>query len=170
MYHLVIIAGLSFAYVAFFLYVPMFFQKKPALSARVSLFSVLWIVLASVAVDIVSFQIPDEQIANRVMHIFGGGVISFLVFFLAVKDAKLKLGRSQFFILGFLLVATLGVFNEIIEFFLQQYAHVVFSDTVTDTWLDLTSNTIGALLGGAVLTPFIPRPRKRTARATAPRS
>ena len=86
-----------------------------------------------------------------------GGVVAFVMFFLVVRDTRTALTRLQFFILGFLIVTALGVANELLEFFLQQTTGIIFNDDIFDTWLDLFSNTNGALLAGGLLTMLIPR-------------
>jgi glycopeptide antibiotics resistance protein len=92
---------------------------------------------------------------------FGGGFLSLLICFLATRNSKTSLSKFQFFIISSLIVSTMGVANEIIEFLLQNYTNLdfTFAQTINDTWLDLISNTIGALLGAILLTPFV-RSRK----------
>jgi hypothetical protein len=102
----------------------------------------------------VSFRVTDWELGNRLLHIFGGGFLSFLICFFAVKDSELSISSFQFFSFSFLLVITLGVGNEILEFFLQNYAHFSFAQNVNDTWLDLISNAFGAIIAMACLTPF----------------
>ena len=155
MYLLIITIGLCLAYVFFYFLFPLFFRNTTvALSAK-SLYSILYIVIFIFLAYEISLRVADYELSNRFLHIFGGGFVSFLICFLAVKDSKLSLGRFQFFIFGVLLAIALGVANEILEFFLQRYFNMDFAKTATDTWLDLISNTVGALIAAACLTPFI---------------
>jgi len=119
--------------------------------------SLFIIFLISFLVYIIAFRIPNEQLSNRFLHAFGGGFLAFLICFLIVKNTNLQLTKFQFFIFSFLLVTAMGVTNEILEFFLQNYAGFIFSASVNDTWLDLISNAVGALIAGAVLVPFVNR-------------
>lgn len=59
-----------------------------------------------------------------------------------------------------LIGTALGVANELFEFLLQSTTHLVFSPTVTDTWLDLLSNTIGIGVAVSIFSAFIKTPRK----------
>ena len=52
--------------------------------------------------------------------------------------------RLQFLTLYFL-VSGLGVGNELLEFFLDQFSAIPFTSSRTDTWFDLTANTCGAV-------------------------
>jgi hypothetical protein len=102
------------------------------------------------------FRIQNyPEFSNRVLHAYGGGFMAFLVCFLVVRDSKLSLTKFQFFIFSFLIVAALGVANEILEFFLQNYAGMIFSSHINDTWYDLMSNTIGSLIATVCFVPCI---------------
>jgi len=91
--------------------------------------------------------IQDKFWANRVLHAVGGGFNIVLIASLALKDFKIKLPLPQIIIIVFMLATTLGVFNEIIEFFLQQALGWKFATIIEDTWLDLVSNLVGTILG-----------------------
>lgn len=131
----------------------LFIEKFPTFPSKafVSMFVIFVSSLCSYM--IVSF-IPHAQVANWVLHGLGGGFLAFLVCFLVVRDIVLPISRFQFFIVAMLLVGTLGITNEILEFLLQNYAGMTFALSVNDTWYDLISNTMGALVAAFVLVPF----------------
>jgi hypothetical protein len=134
---------------------PILFAQKiqPSLN-RKSLLPILYIFAFSTLLYIVNFLIPDPEFANRILHVFGGGFLGFSVCFLATRDSGIHVSKFQFFILGILIVLALGVVNELLEFVLQIYGVVISSTSVTDTWLDLFSNTIGIILASICLIPF----------------
>jgi hypothetical protein len=155
LYLLSVTIGLSVAYLFLYFLFPLFFNSKlPQLTNR-SFLSIFYIGALSFISYFISFQVSDPWLSNRLLHTLGGGLLSFVTCFLAIKDSKLSIGKFQFFLLSFLIVIALGVGNEIIEFFLQNYFHFTFAQTVNDTWLDLINNIVGALIGAILLTPFI---------------
>ena len=155
MYLLLLTLGMGGVYVGLFSLFPYFFKNThPALNRR-SLYSILYIFLFSLLVYTVSFSLTDQNLGNRIMHTFGGGFLAFFTCFLAVRDSQLRIGKFQFFLFSFLIVISLGVANEIMEFILQNHFNFIFSQTINDTWWDLTSNLIGALIASAILIPFI---------------
>jgi hypothetical protein len=135
-------------------------STPPPITASHSLISLLYIAAISVTVYIVSYQTPNQQLGNRLIHALGGGFLTYIVAFLAVKDSRLPVNKVRFFIFTFMLVTTLGVFNEIAEFFLQNYFNFQAAPNINDTWLDLISNTVGILLAAAIFTPFLGKSRK----------
>jgi len=151
----VITFGLCLAY--FFLehLFSLFFEKHVAHLGRRSISSVAMIIIVSVLGYYVSSIIPDVELGNRVLHAFGGGFMTMLVCFLVVKDTRINITKFQFFVFSVLVVTAFGVGNEIFEFLLQNYTSLVFANSTADTWLDLISNTIGIIVGGACFTPFI---------------
>lgn len=78
-----------------------------------------------------------------------------MTMFLSLRDAKVNVSFWKSAILVFLLTTTFGVFNEILEFIGQKYTTIVFANSIEDTWLDLTSNTIGILIGIFISLLFI---------------
>ncbi len=54
------------------------------------------------------------ELSNRVLHVFGGGFLAFLICFLAALDSRVRIRRFQFFLFSFLIVIALGVANEIL--------------------------------------------------------
>lgn len=123
------------------------FAQKYKSFSRKSLFSIVILTILSIATYYISFNFfIDPVLGNRFLHAFGGGFILFLVVHAALQDAGIILKRSIVFIAGLMLVTLLGLFNEVLEAFLQQRVDFVFSPSLTDTLLDLVSNTVGFLL------------------------
>ena len=114
---------------------------------NVSFRSIAVLLFTCVAVAILLHFISDTFWNNRFQHALGGGFIAYLVCFLAATDSKVRMSRFQFAILGVLIVTSLGVANEILEFFLQNYLGLLMAASINDTWLDLISNTVGATVG-----------------------
>ena len=161
-YLLFLIASFCLAYFLLrFIFSSFFEQTSARLNARSVFFSLSGIVCSILIVYIVSYAIPNAEIGNRILHIFGGGFLSFLLCFLVVKDSGLRIGRFRFFVFSFFVTVTLGVANEIAEFFLQHYLAFDFARTITDTWLDLLSNVVGAVIAGVCFVPFITPARKK---------
>ncbi len=149
------VLGFCFVYGFLYLLFPLFFNNSLASLTKRSLFSIICIILIWVAVWHISGQILDLGWSNRFLHVFGGGFLSLLVCFLVVFDSKLAIGKFRFFVFSFLIVLSLGVANEILEYFLEEFTSLSFATTANDTWMDLISNTIGALIAAACLVPFV---------------
>lgn len=164
MYLLMIAGAMCIAYAALFALFPLFFRQPMTPPRLQSVLSVGAIAGASLLVIWVSHRIPDAEWGNRVLHTFGGGFVGVLACVLAARDSRVQITRLQFFVFATLIVLALGVGNELIEFTLQSTTRMVFADSVNDTWLDLTSNTVGAVIGQIVLLPFVrPAPRETKA-------
>lgn len=131
-------------------------SKPPALNKRWFV-SCLITFLLSLAVYIISSKISDQEIGNRIVHAFGGGFLAYLVCFFAAKDDRIKIDKLKFFIFSFMLVMTLGIGNEVVEYFLQNHFDFSAAPHVNDTWLDLMSNITGALIAAICFTPFLPK-------------
>ncbi|MDB5239366.1 MAG: hypothetical protein JWO00_701 [Candidatus Parcubacteria bacterium] len=157
MYLLTITASLVAAYFILYAFFPFFFGQKLERPGARSIISVLIIVILSFAGYAVVLHTRDLEMGNRILHGFGGGFVAFLVCFLAVRDSRISITKFQFAVLGSLIVTGLGVANEIVEYFLQNYGGMVFLRTTNDTWLDLMSNTVGIIIALAVLVPFVGR-------------
>lgn len=155
MYLIFIALGLCAVYFFLYFLFPIFFQTTITRPNKKSAYSLVYIFAFSLISYFIALQIGNEWIGNRIIHILGGGAASFFMCFRVIKDTDMKIGRFQFFVFSFLIVTALGVGNELVEFFLQHFFHIIFAPTITDTWLDLLSNTIGILLGAAVLVPFV---------------
>jgi hypothetical protein len=157
MYLLFITVSLCLVYFVFCFLYPYFF-RQPISPLKPRIFISLAIIIAvSVLVHLISFNITNQEISNRLLHGLGGGFLGYLICFLVVRDGKLNITKFQFFVFSFLLVTALGVGNEIIEFIIQNHLHLIFAPNINDTWLDLVSNTVGTLFGAVLFTPFIKR-------------
>jgi hypothetical protein len=152
-----LVVAFSISYFVLLFLFPYFFENR--LLGTVSLVAAarsLFIMFALVLVGyIVVFSISDPVLANRFQHGFCGGFLTFLLCFVAARDSSVNINRFQFFIFSVLVVTTLGVGNEILEYFLHNYTSLVMTTYINDTWLDLISNTVGVLLAGTILTPFL---------------
>lgn len=155
MYLLFITFGMSCAYFILFFIFSLFFKNAFTPLPRRSIFSIACIVLFSLLTYMVTFSVPDLELSNRILHTFGGGFLAFMVCFLVAKDGKLPIGKFQFFLFSFMMVITLGVVNETMELFLQYNFGLPFARNVSDTWFDLLSNTVGALLASVCFVPFV---------------
>jgi ABC-type Fe3+-siderophore transport system permease subunit len=155
LYAIVITVGLVAAYFGIAFLLSFFFTGKRPIFTRNSLVSVGIIGILSAAGYVVAFTISDPEVGNRILHGFGGGFMALLVCFFVIKDTRLQINKFQFFVISFLLVTSLGVANEILEFFLEQHLHLVFVPHIYDTWFDLMSNTVGVITGLLVCTPFV---------------
>jgi drug/metabolite transporter superfamily protein YnfA len=157
MYLLALVIGFALSYFAIAaLFSLLFSSKLPTFSGK-SARSVMLIAVLAIVIITLSLRIPDPQLSNRVLHAMGGGFMAVIVCFLAVRDMRLPINKFQFFAVSALIATSLGVVNELLEFFLQEYAGLMFSQTPLDTWLDLTSNAAGTALATAIFTPFIMR-------------
>jgi len=154
------VLGFCFVYGFLYLLFPLFFNNSLASLTKRSLLSITSIILIWIAVWHISGQIPDLDWSNRFLHVFGGGFLSSLICFLAILDSRLSITKFRFFVFSFLIVLSLGVANEILEYFLQEFTSLSFANTANDTWMDLISNTVGALIALVCLTPFI-RPAEK---------
>ncbi len=92
--------------------------------------------------------------ANFFQHAVGGGVVSGLACIAVVQGLELRLSRFSLLLVIVASVSTLGVMNELLEYFLQTVTPLTFSYDSTDTWRDFIANTSGALLAWAVGTFF----------------
>ncbi len=158
MYLIGITFGLVIAYFFLGFLFSQLFQSKFTKFNTNYIFSAVAIFWLSIAGYFLVELIPDPEMANRVLHAYGGGFLATLVCFLSIKDTNLKLNKLQFSVISILTVTTLGVGNEIVEYFLQNYAGFsFFSTTPNETWHDLISNLVGTLIGVLSLVWFVPR-------------
>lgn len=140
---------LSYCLAAFFEW------EKPSFSVRASCISIFSIFAVAFGVFVAMTLVEDRQLANRIEHAFGGGFLAFLVCYLVARDMGRPITRFQFLVLAFLTVTALGVANEIFEFFGQNYFGWIVAKHLNDTWYDLISNTVGALIAAALFVPLI---------------
>ncbi len=160
MYLIALGLGLCVSYAGLVSVLPWLLEGRPLRLPRVAARSLIVIVFAAFAAFFVSFQIGDEQWANRFLHVFGGGFVGFLVCVLAARDSGLGIGRTRFFVAAALMVTCMGVANELVEFFLDTYTSLLFSASRIDTWLDLASNAIGVCIAAPFFLPLAPRRRE----------
>jgi hypothetical protein len=152
---LLLAAGMGLGYLALlYLFTYFFTGRLPTLGPR-SFYTALGVVVLSLAGYGVSFSYPDPEIGNRILHAFGGGFLAFLMCFLVWRETKLPITIFQFTVFSALIVTAMGVGNEMLEFFLQNYRDLLFARDPNDTWLDLISNTVGLAIAAGLLLPFM---------------
>jgi len=154
LYLIFITLALCAAYVVLLDFFPRFFGQNVVEARRSPLLPLVYIIVFSAISSTVSFSLPDLEFGNRILHMFGGGFLGFLTCFFAARDSGVHISKFQFFVLSALIVITLGVANELLEFFLQENFGIISAATVTDTWLDLASNTLGILFASIFFVPF----------------
>lgn len=157
MYLVAISVSLCILYIILFFLFPELFNQERRKIELSSVKSVVLILLLSFFGYFIAFNISDTEWSNRFLHGFGGGFMALLVCFLVIRDTKLKINKFQFLVLSILIVTTLGVANEILEFLLQNYVGFTFATSINDTWLDLTSNAVGSLVAATSFVPLIDR-------------
>lgn len=133
----------------------LFFEKQAKPSFKKVVFSLASILILSLITRYIASIIPNPDIANRFLHGVAGGVLALFVCFIVVRDFNFRLNKIQFFIFAVLLVTALGVVNELAEFTCQNFFGQIMAESIEDTWLDLVSNTTGALISAFILAPFI---------------
>jgi hypothetical protein len=155
MYVAFVALGLCFFYFVLSYGLAIFFSWDwPRFTWR-TMYSLAIILVTATAVIVAVESAPSLELANRIQHAFGGGFLAFLTCFLVAKDMGRPITRFQFFVLSFLIVTALGVANEIFEFVMQDFFGFYFAKHLNDTWLDLVSNTVGALTAALILVPLI---------------
>lgn len=89
-------------------------------------------------------HVYDTIFGNFLLH-SSGGAASTLLFIYLFKTLRLSFNwrLTTLFLLGF--VCTLGVLNELMEYFLETLGYGPFSFDPHDTWRDLLANTMGML-------------------------
>ena len=149
----VLLSGMSVMYVLLYAYLQALLnQKRDKLNLFKIIRAVLIIFVFGWAVFFGTGYMTGTEFANRILHAVGGGVLAFVAYYMAVIDADIKMCSIQFFLLGFLLVSTLGVVNELFELMLDIYTGISFAPHRLDTWFDLLSNTVGIIVSGIFLT------------------
>lgn len=162
MYVLVITLGLCSSYLLFYWGITFFLENRLPKVTSKSIVSLGVIVVLSILANLLASSIDDIEFSNRIEHAVGGGVMAGLVCFLAIKDSAVSMRKFQFVVLSILLATALGVMNEILEFFLQNYFGFISADNINDTWLDLVSNTVGILFATLTFTPFVNKKISKT--------
>lgn len=105
---------------------------------------------------VVSQIVPNVPISPETdtfsMH-FIGGVVATILFLFVIRAYDLKFNHQWQLWLGlYLFVSALGVANELFEFFLDESGLMPMPNT--DTWWDLTANTLGAFMALALARLF----------------
>lgn len=155
MYPLLMTAAMFVAYLGLHFVMPYFFKGYFAPLNKSAWRSLFYIGIVSFVANGISIAINDPELGNRVLHAFGGGFLAFMTCYLVVKDSRLAIYRFQFFLFAFMAVISLGVANEIMEYFGQNYAGQLFAPNINDTWLDLISNCVGALIAAVCFVPLV---------------
>lgn len=122
-----------------------FFSQPLADKSLKKIYPVASIVILSIIISASTLEMPTG-LDNRLLHAFGGGLMVVLVCFLATKNLQSGISRFQFAVISTLTATAFGVANELLEFFLQSYFSLVANTGLNDTWLDLTSNTVGIMI------------------------
>lgn len=150
---IIILACITYGGLTYFF--PLFFGVRRAWRRAISFRSLLVILLLGASVHLATLASPFDVLDNRILHIFGGGFLALLLCYLAERDSKLSITVFQFVFLSFCVAMTLGVGNEILEFVLQNYFDITAARSINDTWLDLISNALGAIIACALFAPFL---------------
>lgn len=147
MYLLVLLLGMFTSYFLIALILSKLLLIKLKFDPKRIVISISIILIFTIISYLVAMNISDREFANRLQHALAGGFNIVLVVFLVKRDFEIRLTWFQFVIISILLVGFLGICNEILEYFMQVYFHIIFAPNAIDTWLDLISNFAGAVLG-----------------------
>lgn len=141
-------------YFALLWLVPTFFnQKHYNIATRKTVRSLLIFLPLTLVFLLIANYLISGEFGNRIQHAIAGGFTAYMIYFLSVKDSGVKISPFQALVFGFLLISTLGVLNELLEFILQNSIGIIFNNNdPLDTWKDLASNTFGILLAMLVFT------------------
>ncbi len=151
-----------FTFLGFVALLPLFFEGefRRVYNTKKILQSLVVVFILSFALSSLTVFFPTSFWADRIQHAIGGAGVLMLTWYLALKAASISVSRPTFFVLGFLIVTTLGVGYELLEFLGEMTTSFVFQTSQYDTWLDLLSNTVGALVSGAILMQLISEKEK----------
>lgn len=130
---------------------------------RVSIHSLVSIFILSLALSSFSMVFPEWEFGNRLQHALGGGALVVFLLYRALRDTHIALRPLQFIVLGVLVASTLGVGYELLEFLGEVSTPLSFQTNSYDTWLDLLSNTVGALGAASILAYLLSTERKASA-------
>lgn len=144
--------GLSYFLISFIF--TKFFASSKAGSFKRSALSFAVITFFSILISAISLTMPHGP-DNRFLHAFGGGFMIVLICFLSFKDHGFKMSRIQFSLMSVFLAMAFGTGNELLEFFLEKNFDLAANAGVYDTWLDLTSNTIGMFIALPLFLRFV---------------
>ncbi len=155
MYLIAVTIGLCVTYASLTVWFPYFFNTGKVTVSQIKISSLIFICTLSLLGYAIAFSITDIELSNRFLHAFGGGFMAFMTCFLSARDSHIALNKIRFLFFSLLIITTLGVASELIEFLFQNLSHFVFAETINDTWLDLASNLVGSFIGAIVLFPFL---------------
>lgn len=153
MYLLLLIIAYIIAYYWLALWFQYFFNEKKTLKYK--FYHSVIIALFYFAVVLWITFIPNEIIGNRLLHAVWGWFITIIITFFSLKASQIKITKFQFIFLWFFISTTLWVLNELAESLWQNIFNYPFSTYINDTWFDLWSNTIGAIIWLLVFVWFV---------------
>lgn len=153
-YLLAAAVGLSLAYLPVSFVFRKFFASSKNHLLKKSILSFLIIAATSILISAISLTMPHGP-DNRFLHAFGGGFMIVLVCFLSCKNHGFNISKFQFAIIALLLGTAFGTVNELLEFFLESNFDLATNTSLNDSWLDLTSNTVGIFIALPVFLPFV---------------
>ena len=145
-------------YLASIFLFPFFFAQKVLSPKKNTFASFVSICILSTIFYTIALSIRDLELANRILHVLGGGFLGFFVCFIATRNSGVSINKFQFFVFSALIVLALGIGNELLEFLLQNRFNIISAKTASDTWFDLASNVVGIILAGVCFVPFHKKP------------
>jgi len=158
MYLLLLIVSYIILYYWLALWLQYFFNEKKQLLYK--FYHSAIIVLLFLVVVVSTELMTNEIIWNRLLHAFWGWFIMIVVTLFSLKASQVKINKFQFLFLWFFIATTFWVVNELTESFWQIVLHYTFSSYFNDTWLDLWSNTVGAIVWLLVFVGFVGKKKK----------
>ncbi len=91
------------------------------------------------------FSLNQNKFGNFLLHA-SGGVSSVFLYVYLIKTLKINFNWRLATLLAFAFVSTLGVMNELAEYFLELIGIGIYSHDTHDTWRDFVANTTGVAL------------------------
>lgn len=112
----------------------------------------LWIGAAFITglIGSYTYSINYNATGNFLLHASGGASATFL-FVYVFKTLRIKFNWRLTLLLLFVFVSTLGVMNELAEYFFEILGYGTFSDDTHDTWRDFVANTTGMIVAWTTL-------------------
>ncbi len=151
-----IILAILYIFTYFFLtyFLQIFFNWKIS-ETKFNLFHI-WIILVLYFFFIIfANSLENVELWNRIQHMFWWWFMMVVIFFFSTFASKIKLTKIQFFVLAMLITTAFWVVNELAESIFQIGKVMLFSTNIADTWLDLWSNSIWALIWSLIFVFFI---------------
>ncbi|MEX2014958.1 MAG: hypothetical protein WD885_03400 [Candidatus Saccharimonadales bacterium] len=111
-----------------------------------------WIAAAFLTgvVGSIVYELKPDVTGNFFLHASGGVASAFLFVYLS-RTLKLKFPWRLTLVILFAWVSTLGVLNELAEYFFELLGFGPFAFDIHDTWRDFVANTTGAFTCWAIL-------------------